>query len=71
MAACQVNCTETRDLALDASPLYGSLVELAREGYTVAELHTRRRNASTSKEFYDSGGLTTRNVGSERERRKA
>jgi hypothetical protein len=44
---------------------------LARKGYTVAELHTRRRNASTSKDFYDPGGLTTRNVGSERECRKA
>ena len=43
MAACQANCTEARDLALEASPLYVPLAELAREGFTgtVAELHTR------------------------------
>jgi hypothetical protein len=43
MAACQVNCAEVRDLALEASPLYQPLAELAREGFTgtVAELHTR------------------------------
>ena len=43
MAACQVNCAEARDLALEASPLYLPLAELAREGFTgtVAELHTR------------------------------
>ena len=43
MAACQVNCAEARDLALEASPLYGPLAELAREGFTgtVAELHIR------------------------------
>ncbi|HVB82641.1 MAG TPA: hypothetical protein VNE82_22160 [Candidatus Binataceae bacterium] len=43
VAACQANCAETRDLALEASPLYGPLAELAREGFrgTVAELHAR------------------------------
>ena len=43
MAACQANCAETRDLALEASPLYGPLAELAREAFTgtVAELHAR------------------------------
>jgi hypothetical protein len=43
MAACQANCVEARDLALEASPLYGPLDELAREGFTgtVAELHAR------------------------------
>ena len=42
MAACQANCTEARDLALEASPLYEPLAELAREGFTgtVVELHT-------------------------------
>ena len=43
MAACRANCAEARELALDASPLYGPLAELAREGFTgtVAELHAR------------------------------
>src|SRR5271169_3115419 len=43
MTACGANCTEARDLALEASPLYAPLAELAREGFTgtVAELHTR------------------------------
>ena len=43
MAACQANSAETRDLALEASPLYEPLAELAREGFTgtVAELHAR------------------------------
>ena len=43
MAACQANCAEARDLALEASPLYAPLAELARDGFTgtVAELHTR------------------------------
>ena len=43
MAACQANCAEARDLALEASPLYAPLAELAREGFTgtVAELHVR------------------------------
>jgi hypothetical protein len=43
MAACQTNSAEGRDLALEASPLYGPLAELAREGFTgtVAELHAR------------------------------
>ena len=43
MAACQANCAEARDLALEASPLYEPLAELAREGFTgtVAELHAR------------------------------
>jgi hypothetical protein len=43
MAACRANSVEARDLALEASPLYVPLTELAREGFTgtVAELHTR------------------------------
>ena len=43
MAACRTNGAEARDLALEASPLYGPMVELAREGFTgtVAELHAR------------------------------
>src|SRR5262245_56300903 len=43
MAACQANCAEARDLALEASPLYAPLAELAREGFTgtVAELRAR------------------------------
>ena len=43
VAACQTNSAEARDLALEASPLYQPLAELAREGFTgtVAELHTR------------------------------
>ena len=43
IAASKANCAEARDLALEASPLYGPLAELAREGFTgtVAELHTR------------------------------
>ena len=43
MAACQTNSAEARDLALEASPLYVPLAELAREGFTgtVAELHAR------------------------------
>ena len=43
MAACQANCAEARDLALEASPLYEPLAELARDGFTgtVAELHVR------------------------------
>ena len=43
MATCQANCAEARDLALEASPLYQPLAELAREGFTgtVAELHAR------------------------------
>ena len=43
MAACQANGAEARDLALEASPLYGPLAKLAREGFTgtVAELHAR------------------------------
>jgi hypothetical protein len=32
MAACQANSVETRDLALDATPLYGPLSELAPRG---------------------------------------
>jgi hypothetical protein len=43
IAACRANCAEARDLALEASPLYVPLAELAREGFTgtVAELHAR------------------------------
>jgi hypothetical protein len=41
MAAYRANNAEARDLALEASPLYAPLAELAREGFTgtVAELH--------------------------------
>src|SRR5713101_3260213 len=43
MAACQTNSAAARDLALEASPLYAPLAELAREGFTgtVADLHAR------------------------------
>ena len=43
IAACRTNSAEARDLALEASPLYVPLAELAREGFTgtVAELHAR------------------------------
>jgi hypothetical protein len=43
IAACRTNSAEARDLALEASPLYRPLVELAREGFTgtVAELFAR------------------------------
>ena len=43
MAACRANSAEARDLALEASPLYEPLAELAREGFTgtVAELRAR------------------------------
>ena len=43
VAAYRVNSAETRNLALEASPLYEPLAELAREGFTgtVAELRAR------------------------------
>ena len=43
LTACRANSAEARDLALEASPLYQPLAELAREGFTgtVAELRTR------------------------------
>ena len=43
VAACRVNSAVTRDLALESSPLYEPLPELAREGSTgtVAELRVR------------------------------
>jgi len=43
MAAYRVNCAEARDLALESSPLYEPLTQLAREGFTgtVAELRAR------------------------------
>ena len=43
MGACRANCAEARDLALEATPLYQPLAELAREGFTgtVAELRAR------------------------------
>jgi hypothetical protein len=43
VAAYRINSAEARDLALEASPLYEPLAELAREGFTgtVAELHAR------------------------------
>ncbi len=43
MTACRANSAEARDLALEASPLYEPLAELAREGFTgtVAELRAR------------------------------
>jgi hypothetical protein len=43
MTACRANSVEARDLALEASPLYEPLSELAREGFigTVAELRVR------------------------------
>ena len=43
LAACRANSAEARELALEASPLYQPLAELAREGFTgtVAELSAR------------------------------
>jgi hypothetical protein len=43
MAACQVNCAEARDLALEASQLYGPLPSWPARAFTgtVAELHAR------------------------------
>jgi hypothetical protein len=43
MAACRTNSAETRDLALEASPLYRPLAQLAKEGFTgtVGELRER------------------------------
>ena len=43
VTACWANGAEARDLALEASPLYGPLAELAREGFTgtVPELRAR------------------------------
>jgi len=43
MAACLDNCAEAHSLALEASPLYQPLAELAHEGFTgtVAELRVR------------------------------
>src|SRR5271169_5503149 len=43
MTACGANSAEARDLALEASPLYEPLAELARAGFTgtVAELRAR------------------------------
>jgi hypothetical protein len=43
LAACRANSAEARDLALEASPLYQPLAELAREGFTgtVADLRAR------------------------------
>jgi len=43
LAAYQSNRTETRHLALESSPLYEPVAELAREGFsgTVTELHAR------------------------------
>jgi hypothetical protein len=43
MGACMASSAEARDLALEASPLYQPLAELAREGFTgtVTELHAR------------------------------
>ena len=34
MTACRANSAEARNLALEASPLYQPLAELAREGFT-------------------------------------
>jgi len=43
MAACEANSAHARDLALELSPLYRPLAELASEGFTgtVAELLAR------------------------------
>lgn len=43
IVACQANYAEARELALEASPLYGALAELARDGFTgtVAQLRAR------------------------------
>jgi hypothetical protein len=43
LAAYRANCAETHNLALESSPLYEPVAELAREGFsgTVAELYDR------------------------------
>src|SRR5271167_1472696 len=43
LAAYRTNCAETHNLALESSPLYEPVAQLAREGFsgTVAELHAR------------------------------
>jgi len=43
VAACWANSAEARDLALEASPLYQPLVELAREGFTGTAAELRER----------------------------
>jgi hypothetical protein len=78
MAAYQANRAEARDLALEASPLYGPMVELAREGFTgtVAELRVRlesiasdarRRSARWPKAAHALGNALRRMVSTLRE----
>jgi hypothetical protein len=78
MAAYRANDTEARGLALEASPLYEPLSELAREGFTgpVAELRVRlesiasdarRRSARWPKAAHTLGNALRRMVGTLRE----
>ncbi len=78
MAAYRANGTEARGLALEASPLYEPLSELAREGFTgtVAELRVRlesiasdarRRSARWPKAAHTLGNALRRMVGTLRE----
>ena len=78
IAACRANSAEVRDLALEASPLYEPLSELAREGFTgtVAELRVRlesiasdarRRSARWPKAAHALGNALRRMVSTLRE----
>jgi len=78
LAACRANSAEARDLALEASPLYQPLAELAREGFTgtVAELRARldsmvsdamRRSARWPKAAHALGNALRRMVSTLRE----
>jgi hypothetical protein len=78
IAACRANCAEARALALEASPLYEPLTELAREGFTgtVAELWVRlesiandehRRSARWPKAAHVLGNTLRRMVSTLRE----
>ena len=78
MTACRANSAEARNLALEASPLYEPLSELAREGFTgtVAELRVRlesiasdarRRSARWPKAAHALGNALRRMVSTLRE----
>ncbi len=57
LEAYRANCAETRNLALESSPLYEPVVQLAREGFsgTVTELHARI-NCMVSESMHRSVG---------------
>ena len=80
MTACRANSAEARDLAMEASPLYEPLSELAREGFTgtVGELRVRlesiasdahRRSARWPKAAHALGNALRRMVSTLRESR--